>query len=349
MERALKAELAKLRPDLHPGFSRPGLLTFKATGRQFGPEEAPTAIFARIWAASAGPCLTADAVAATARDVGATRLFVSSRELFRPDRTPPAAEAAAALEVERWRRDLAPAFAVGPPALGDTVLDVLTAPGEPPVVGWHVHAQWRHEGPGGAFDVETPDAVPSRDWRKVVEGLRWSGARLTRGDLVLELGAAPGGGTRALVEAGCRVLTVDAQPMDLAVLRMPGVTHYSRRIGDLKGGALPKDIRWVASSAGIPPEDLLHAIERLRPALPALRGFLLTLKLHDDGVIRHLPATLNHLRKLGANVVRARQLPANRRDIFVYAEVGAAAGGERQSGGPRAPRPERAPGTRGPA
>lgn len=321
MERALKAEVARLRPDLHPGFQRPGLVTFKATTGTFGPDEAPPAVFARMWAASAGPCRTADAVRGTAEEVGATRLFLAPRDLAAPDDAPPAALAAAEADAERWRAELAGAFLAGPPRDGDTVLDVFTAVDEPPVVGWHVHGPWRHHGPGGTFDVVVPADIPSRAWRKVVEGLRWSRAPLQAGDLVLELGAAPGGGTRAFAEAGCRVLAVDPMPLDPAVVALPGVQVVARRAGDLKLGAIPADVRWLASDAGIPPRDVLRLIERLRPALPNLRGMLLTLKLNDDGVIRHLPSTLEQLRKLGAREVHARQLPANRRDVFVYARM----------------------------
>lgn len=321
MERALKAEVARLRPDLHPGFQRPGLVTFKTTTGPFGPDEALDAVFARMWAASAGPCRTVDAVVATARDVGATRLFLAPRDLAAPDETPPAAQAAADADAARWAAALAPAFTAGPPRDGETVLDVFTAVDEPPVVGWHVHGPWRHEGPGGTFAYPVPADIPSRAWRKVVEGLRWSRAPIKPGELVLELGAAPGGGTRAFAEAGLRVLAVDPMPLDPKVVALPGVQVLAKRTGDLKLAALPPDVRWLASDAGIPPEDVMRAIERLRPALPGLRGFLLTLKLNDDGVIKRLPSTLAQLRQFGAKHIRARQLPANRRDLFVYASM----------------------------
>ncbi len=319
MERALKAELAKLRPDLHPGFQRPGLVTFSATAKPFGPGDAPPAIFARMWAASAGPCATLDAVVLTAQDVGATHLFCGTRDPG--DDAPPGVLHACAHEATRWEKRLAPNFTAGPPKRGDVVLDVFTAPNEDPVVGWHIHSSGRHERPGGRFDYVVPEDLPSRTWCKVVEGLRWSHAPLAKGDLVLELGAAPGGGTRAFVEAGARVLAVDSMPIDPAVAAMPGVTVVAKRIGDLRLEWLPPDVRWLACDAGIPPEDVLRAIERLRPALPNLRGFLLLLKLSDEGVIRHLPLTFEKLKQLGATAVNARQLPANRRDIFVYAPI----------------------------
>ena len=319
MEAALKAEVTRMRPDLHAGFQRPGLVTFKTTKRPFRASDAPPVVFARMWAASAGPCRTVDAVIATGRELEAVAAWVAPRDAG--EDAPPAVIAAIEAEVARWRAALAPHFR-GSPGAKDVVLDVIVAPGEPPVVGWHEHGPARHEGPGGRFEYPIPDDIPSRAWRKVVEGLQWSKAPIRRGELVLELGAAPGGGTRAFAEAGLRVLAVDPQPLDPKVVAMPGVTVVARRAGDLKLGDLPNDVRWLASDAGIPPNDVLRAIERLRPALPNLRGFLLTLKLNDPGVVKHLPQTFNDLKALGATEVHARQLPANRRDVFVYAPVG---------------------------
>lgn len=338
MERALKTEMERLRPDLHPGFQRPGLVTFTATAKPFGVEDAPQAIFARMWAASAGPCTTLDAVLATARDVGATHCFCGPRDAG--EGAAPAVGEAIAIEASKWQARLEKHFTRGTPARGDIVLDVLTAPEEPPIVGWHAHGPGRHEAAGGMFDYPVPDKAPLRAWRKVVEGLRWSRAPVAKGELVLELGAAPGGGTRAFAEAGLRVIAVDPQPMDPEVAAMPGVTVFARRIGDLKLASLPADVRWLAADPAIPPEDVLGAIARLRPALPNLRGYLLILKLNDEGVIRHLPQTFARLRDLGATSVIARQLPANRKDIFVYAAIGATRTVPKRTALPRtAPRP----------
>jgi len=318
-ERWLKAELQRTRPDLHPGFQRPGIVTFRATRAPFGADERPAAVYARAWAASAGPTPDVAAVLAVAHRVGARHLFLGPRDAGVPDEVPPALQAAVDEDAARWGEALAPHFRPGPPGRGDTVLDVLTFPGEPPVVGWHDHGPLRHPGPAGRWPFPTPSDVPSRAWRKVAEGLAWAGGPVRRGELVLELGAAPGGGTRAFVEAGARVCAVDPQPMDPAVLALPGVEHRRVAAGELDPAALPAGISWLACDAGIPPADALGAIARLLPGLPRLRGLLLTLKLVDDGVARRLPRLLDRVRELGFGEVRATQLPANRKDVWVVA------------------------------
>lgn len=319
MERALKAEVARLRPDLHPGFQRPGLVTFKATRSPFRPDEAPATAFARLWAASAGPCLTADAVLATAADIGTVRLFLSARDVSPEDDHPPALRTAIQRDLSGWERSLRPAFTGGAIQSGELVLDVLTWPGEAPVVGWHRHGPDRHAEPGGAIPISVPAGAPSRGYRKIAEALRVFRPPLAPGDGVLELGSAPGGGTRAWLDAGCRVAAVDPQPLHADLRGAPGLKPIAARVGDLAPDSLPPGLKWVSCDAGITADDLVHALARLKPALGAVKGWIVMLPVADDAAAKRLPSTLLKLRKLGATHVIARQLPSNRGDVAVYA------------------------------
>jgi len=318
-ERWLKSEIAHRRPDLHPGFQRPGVVTFRATEEAFRPDEHPETIFGRAWGCSAGPCEDDDAIFAVAERVGARHLLVGPLDQGLPDEVPPARQAAADAHASERASRLSPRFASGDPAPGDIVLDVITSPDEPDLVGWHAHDPSRAPGPCGRWVYPEIEA-PFRAWRKVVEGLLWSGARIQPGDQVLEIGAAPGGGTLAFVRAGARVLAVDPKPLDPAVLALPGVTFYQTTSGALRREDLPHDLAWIACDANIPPSHALRAVERLVPGCRAsLSGLFLTLKLNDAAAVATLPRTIHRVRGLGFSSVRATQLPANRRDVFVYA------------------------------
>ena len=319
MERALKAEVARLRPDLHPGFQRPGLVTFKATSSPFRPDEAPATTFARLWAASAGPCLTADAVLATAADIGTVRLFLSARDVSPADDLPPAVRAAVQHELSGWERALRPAFTGGPIKEGELVLDVLAWPGEAPVVGWHRHGPGRHAEPGGAIPVDVPDGTPSRGYRKLAEALRTFRPAIKPGDQVLELGSAPGGSTRAWLDAGCRVVAVDPLPLHADLRGAAGLWPIASRVGEVAIESLPAGLKWVSCDAGLSADDLLRALARLKPALGGVQGWIIMLPVADDAAAKRLPATLKKLKELGASRVFARQLPSNRGDVVVFA------------------------------
>jgi 23S rRNA (cytidine2498-2'-O)-methyltransferase len=313
-EPLLKAEVARLRPDLRPGYARPGLVTFKATERPFGEDEVLPTVFGRAWAASLGLCGVAD-IRSLATRIGARCAWVGARDAGVPGEVPPARQAA----FDAAEAEVRAAVGLdGAPRDGDRVLDVVVAPNEPCVVGWHVHRRGRHAGPCGRFSYAIPEDAPSRAWRKVVEALAWTGAPVASGDTVLEIGAAPGGGTRAWVDRGAQVVAVDRTSLAPEVLALEGVRWIPRFIGEVPLASLPAEARWLACDADIPAADALGALRRVVPRLPRLAGLFWTVKLGDARVAEDLPKLFEAVRGLGAREVRGVQLPANRRDVLVY-------------------------------
>lgn len=325
VERWLKAEVARLRPDLHSGFQRPGLVSFKAMNQEFRPDETVDAIFARTWACAAGSEREVEGVLAVAARVGATHLWLGARDQGVPEEVPPARQAAAdahAAEVEQALR-AGGAFSTEAPKAGAVILDVVTSPDEASFVGWHIHGPRRHQGPCGRWTYDAPALTPSRAWKKITEGLLWADVPLKRGQKVLELGASPGGATSVLVERGAVVLAVDPNPLDEALVANPSVRFLRRTMGELRWEDLPPGgVHWIVADPNIPPAHAINGVARLLPPLKrGLRGLLLTLKLNDDEVVADLPAQLERLKALGAVEVRATQLPSNRGDIFVYVKM----------------------------
>lgn len=323
-ERWLKQHVASLRPDLHAGFQRPGLLTFRATGNLFGPDETLPTPFARAWGCSGGPMRETAPLLDLAASLGARHLFLGHRDAGTPGDEPPARLAAArehARDLEARLRETG-AFTLDAPTDGDIVLDVICWPEEPALVGWHRAGPGRHRYACGRFPVELPASAPSRSYLKVAEGLLWAGIRLEPGVRVLEIGAAPGGGTLAFVERGARVVAVDSQPLDPALATHPSVTFLRRAVREVHAEDLPTDVAWIACDANIAPDHALPAVLRLARRFPAtLRGLLLTLKLNDDATVAALPRHLDLLRANGFDPVRATQLPSNRQDLFVHAAL----------------------------
>lgn len=316
-ERWLKAEVARVAPRLASAFQRPGLVTFKGEG------DAPVTVFGRFWAVSEGPARTADEVRAVAARVGARVVSCGPRDAGVPGDVPPARQAAFDADAAAWRAALHDATPGGRLRPGDVVLDVITAPDEPAMVGWHRHRSGEPPEPCGRWGVSLPEDAPSRAWLKWEEAIRWSGADLRAGDAVLEIGAAPGGGTRALVDRGLTVIAVDPGPLDPTLAADPRVRWIPRPIGDVGIEDVPASAAWIACDAKIPPGDVLRALGRWVQHLRGLRGLLWTVKLVDDRVVSNLPKILDAARALGFDEVRAVQLPANRRDVTVVALRGA--------------------------
>jgi 23S rRNA (cytidine2498-2'-O)-methyltransferase len=166
--------------------------------------------------------------------------------------------------------------------------------------------------------VLPPDAV-SRAWLKMEEALRWSQLPILPGARVAEIGSAPGGASQALLARGFVVTGIDPAEMAPAVLSHPRFTHIRRRSTQVRRRDFRK-IRWLTADMNVAPNYTLDAVEAIatHPEVN-IRGLLLTLKLPDWGLADGVPQWLNRVRSWGYNMVWARQLQHNRREICIAA------------------------------
>ncbi|HWB79870.1 MAG TPA: hypothetical protein VG755_33125, partial [Nannocystaceae bacterium] len=188
----LQRELARTRPDLRPAWSRPGVMTFRSDAELADPE--PRAVFARAHGRSLGFAKSTAEIVELARPIDAPlRVHVFARDPVDPDRTPIDDAPVDAMRDELLALLGDRALHDPRPQLGDRVLDVVIAAGEPSLIGWHAHDHDRSAAPGGGRRIAAPDDTPSRAFAKLEEALVWSGLPLADGDVVVEIGAAPGG------------------------------------------------------------------------------------------------------------------------------------------------------------
>ncbi len=312
MERALKSEVARAAPGWRLAFSRPGLVTFKAEPQL---DERIELVFARVWGRSLGRADDLAAAAALAREAKPARVHVFARDLGDDSMR----DAALAARAQLAAHELP--VSDDPAAPGELVVDVVVAPGEPPLVGAHRHRAGRGPYPGGGFGVTIPADAPSRAYAKIEEAIAWRGLDVHAGQVALEIGAAPGGAALALARRGVSVFGVDTGAIDPAVLayRHPSgahVTHLPIKVGALRWEALPPRVDWLLVDVNLAPQVAIHSTSRLiAPLRDALRGIVFTLKLNDLRFADELPSLLGRLQQLGFHDVRARHLPSNRQEV----------------------------------
>jgi 23S rRNA (cytidine2498-2'-O)-methyltransferase len=342
-EPLLKEELAREAPRLRFAFSRPGFLTFKdVESRPFSPNLDIGSVFARSFGLSIGSCKSDDPASEVIEHARALReaagvslrLHVWERPLHVPGEEPPGFERGKdSARIEAALRTREPAlFSDGVEARHDeTVLDVIVMePGaetSPLFVGFHRQSGRHHAFPGGEFPIETPEGMPSRAFVKMEQALRWGRVPLQQGDAAVELGAAPGGASFALLLRGLEVWGIDPGAMDPVVWTDPRCEkrfhHVKKAFSDLKREDLPKAAQWVALDINGPVRVSLPYIEQLVGWFQeSLLGCVLTFKINDPKHARHIPEWLETLQGLGLKRLRATQLPANKREICVVALTG---------------------------
>jgi 23S rRNA (cytidine2498-2'-O)-methyltransferase len=311
-EKVLKAEVARTFPSLRPSFARPGMVTFKSDGAHDAASRPST--FARVWGRSmARPTALAeveplvrpgDTLHVFARDPAdptAVALANSVDEALRPPGTPNRAEP------------------------GRRVLDVIVAPGEPWLVGSHVHGPWRSPEPGGRFTIASLPDSPSRAHAKIGEAIAWADLDVRAGQVVVDIGAAPGGASLALVRAGLEVWAIDPAAMDDEVLayRHPNgarVHHLRSKIAAVRWEQLPAHVDWLVCDVHLAPQVAIHQLRRIVPALrKRLRGAVITLKLNDLAFVDELPELRRRIGELGFATVQCTHLPSNRQEVCAVA------------------------------
>jgi 23S rRNA (cytidine2498-2'-O)-methyltransferase len=304
VEPALKLDVARARPELRFAYSRPGLVTFKSA-RAVPPEDAPGSVFAHVWGRSIGAASDPESAALQLAAVGHTRVHAFARE---PETV---------VDLAPWQA-LGPG---GPAALGELVADILVGPpGEPAWLGAHRHDRFRLPHAGGAIPLDVPADAPSRAYAKIEEAIAWAELPVKRGQVALEIGAAPGGAVLALARRGLEVWGVDTGELAASVRALPGVHHVAKKVGALRWEELPPRIDWLLVDVNLAPQVALHEVGRLMPRLKTtLIGAVFTLKLNDWTFVAELPGLIERIRQMGLPDVRVRHLPSNRREICAVA------------------------------
>jgi 23S rRNA (cytidine2498-2'-O)-methyltransferase len=304
-EAALKREVAVRHGEmLTPAFMRPQLITWKARAPLDERFELG-AVFAAVSGRSLGTARTVEEVAALSPPVAAVQVL-------------PRVMPEDGLSVEGWasldaiRDRLTPLVTKAE----EKVLDVIVGEGgEPWFVGWHRGDQ------EVLFRGTLPPEAPSRAWLKMEQALAWAGLAGPKslvGRRVIELGCAPGGGSYSLLQHGAEVIGVDTGAMSQLVLDSPLFTQVKMAAGDFQKTILPHDIDILTSDMNLEPNLVLDYVEFITGQLEP-RLLILTLKLNDAKVEARLPALLQRVQRFAPKPVRAKQLPANRRDLCVIA------------------------------
>jgi len=226
---------------------------------------------------------------------------------------------------------------------GELVLDVVVAPAaaliasggpavpeessEPWFIGTHTHTptRWCSPWPGGPRRVTPPAEAPSRAYAKIEEAIAWAGLVMKPKEVVVEIGAAPGGVAWALLQRGLEVVGVDPGAIDARVLAFVGPAgnrfrHLRMVSGALTSEQLPAHVDWLLCDMNIDPPAALRALAELVALRPReWRGLVFTLKLNDERIREALPLLLDRVAELGLGKPRALQLPSNRREVTVVA------------------------------
>lgn len=308
-ERALKEE-ARVS-GFASGYQRPGLVTFKST-QPLQEDAAFPAVFARHIGLSLGKVERAE-LPGRLDALGASHIHVVSTHVEDDD----AWAAADALRLELGSRAALPARDAPGPPVGARIATVILVDDEL----WmtvHRHRRDRSPDPGGRMRPDLPSSSPSRAWLKLTEAARIFQLGLREGQRALELGSAPGGATRALLDRGLHVIGVDPNAMDPRILSHPRFEHRRTTSLSVAPGTLPP-LHWVALDVNVPPRTALRgALPFVKHHAASLEGVILTLKMKSWDLAQEIPGWMRRIGSAAPQLeLVARQLSSNGQEICV--------------------------------
>ncbi|MBM3472095.1 MAG: hypothetical protein FJX75_02325 [Armatimonadetes bacterium] len=153
----------------------------------------------------------------------------------------------------------------------------------------------------------------NRAEKKLREALQVFGLTVTPGMRALDLGAAPGGWSKALAEEGAEVLAVDPADLDPEVASLPNVTHFRGHSQDLL--SLPDLGRFalLTNDMNLDPAESAAIVLPLIPLLEPGGAVVMTVKFMTPRREEHVR---DALRVLGPHfeVHRQKRLPHNAKE-----------------------------------
>ena len=165
--------------------------------------------------------------------------------------------------------------------------------------------------PGGIVAPPDDPAPPSRAYRKLLEAEAHLGVGVAAGDLVVDLGAAPGGWTHVALARGAAVTAVDRAPLRSDLMAHPRLTFVRGDAFRYAPSAGPAD--WLLSDVVAFPERTMELLENwLREGW--CRRFVVTVKFRGEEDYPRLERLKRILADSGAEF-QLRRLGSNKNEV----------------------------------
>jgi len=167
---------------------------------------------------------------------------------------------------------------------------------------------------GEVSSILERDDIASRAYYKIAEAFEAFDLEVTPNAVALELGSAPGGATKFLLEQDLRVIGVDPAQMDAEVLKNPNFRHLKRPFETLTENDFVSNVDYLFSDVNLPPTVVLAQVKRLLSFIKP-KILVITLKLNQDKHLEILDSVARAYKGKGFSRVELKYLPSHRQEI----------------------------------
>jgi 23S rRNA (cytidine2498-2'-O)-methyltransferase len=170
---------------------------------------------------------------------------------------------------------------------------------------------WPSRFVGGRALDEAPKDAPSSAHRKLDEALAWLESSPGPDDVVLDLGAAPGGWSSVALAKGARVYAVDRADLDPHVASHANLVHVRKDAFKYVPERMPS---WLLCDVIAEPQRSLDVAKRALES-KALAALVVTLKLRNPVELAVLDAARALCKRTQGFFGRAKNLAANKLEV----------------------------------
>jgi 23S rRNA (cytidine2498-2'-O)-methyltransferase len=169
---------------------------------------------------------------------------------------------------------------------------------------------------GGFNNVEDDKKAPSRAYRKIIEAQLIMGKKISEGELLVDLGACPGGWTYIARKNGARVIALDRSPLEESLM-------LDDQVSFLKADAFKyqasEKVDWVVSDIISAPERILELMEYWVTGKNCTH-FIFTIKFQGDkdyGILEKFKSVAGEC----DYKVILKQLNANKNEVTIMGSL----------------------------
>lgn len=169
---------------------------------------------------------------------------------------------------------------------------------------------------GGFNNVEDDKKAPSRAYRKIIEAQLLMGKSISHGELLVDLGACPGGWTYIARKNGARVVALDRSPLEETLMQ-------DKEVRFLKADAFKytaeEKVDWVVSDIISAPERILELMEYWVKGKNCTH-FIFTIKFQGDKDY----GILKEFKKVSGDCdykIILKQLNANKNEVTIMGSL----------------------------
>ena len=202
-------------------------------------------------------------------------------------------------------------------APGEPLVQIAVTAEDQAFIGASAVSEVASTWPGGRARMKLPPGAPSRATAKLLEALTWVGHGPGPGEVCVDLGAAPGGWTFALLARRARVIAVDRAAMAPAIAK-------DRRLRHVRGNAFEyrpdEPVDWLLCDMVERPAQVAKLLARWgREGMARL--VLSNLKLPMKKRVAAVAEACGIVQGGGWKDVRTRQLYHDRDEITLFAHA----------------------------